>query len=152
MFRLEYNFRNTREVAAFARPLLEGMEVPDDGTLPDFENTVRRGSAPQVIQGRFSRQMDYIIDRLADLPAGESVALLHPKGGGWFDYCRQRLDQAGLRYVGLARRSEWPGGDEDIGLSTLPSAKGLEFDHVVLLGLDAELMPWSAKAEDRTCA
>ena len=148
MFRLEYNFRNTREVAAFARPLLEGMEVPDDGTMPDFESTVRTGPRPQVIQGRFSRQMDYIIDRLAELPAGESVALLHPKGGGWFDYCRQRLHQAGLGYVELARRSEWPDGDEDIGLSTLHSAKGLEFDHVVLLGLNTELMPHGSEQND----
>jgi superfamily I DNA/RNA helicase len=148
MFRLEHNFRNTREVAAFARPLLNGMEVPDDGTLPDFESTVRTGPRPQVIEGRFSRQLDYIIARLSDLPAGDSVALLHPKGGGWFDYTRQRLNQAGLSYVELARRSEWPEGDENLALSTLHSAKGLEFDHVVLLGLNTELMPHGAESND----
>lgn len=148
MFRLEHNFRNTSEVAAFARPLLEGMEVPDDGTLPDFESTVRSGPLPQVIQGRFSSQMDYLIERLSELPVGESVALLHPKGGGWFDYARQRLHQAGLVYVELARRAEWPEGDEDIALSTLHSAKGLEFDHVVLLGLNTELMPHGAENND----
>lgn len=135
-------------MAAFARPLLEGMEVPDDGTLPDFESTVRTGPRPQVLQGRFSRQMTYIIKRLSELPAGESVALLHPKGGGWFDYTRQRLHQAGLPYVELARRAEWPEGDADIALSTLHSAKGLEFDHVVLLGLNTELMPHGAENND----
>jgi superfamily I DNA/RNA helicase len=148
MFRLEHNFRNTREVAAFAAPLLRDMEVPDDGTMPDFESTVRHGPRPQVIQGRFSRQMDYIIHGLAALPAGESVALLHPRGGGWFDYTRGRLRAAGLPFVELARRAEWPEGDEDIALSTLHSAKGLEFDHVVLLGLNTELMPHGDEQHD----
>jgi superfamily I DNA/RNA helicase len=148
MFRLDYNFRNTREVAAFARPLLEGMEVPDDGTLPDFESTVRTGPRPQVIEGRFARQMDYIVKQLSELPPQESVALLHPKGGGWFDYTRQRLRTAGLPFVELARRAEWPEGDEQIALSTLHSAKGLEFDHVVLLGLNTELMPHGSEEND----
>ena len=148
IYRLDYNFRNTREVAAFARPLLEGLEVTDDGTLPDFDSTVRTGPTPQVIQGRFSSQMDHIINQLLGLPAGESVALLHPKGGGWFDYTRQRLRQANLPFVELTRRSEWPGGDENIALSTLHSAKGLEFDHVVLLGLNTELMPHGTENND----
>jgi superfamily I DNA/RNA helicase len=148
MYRLEYNFRNTREVAAFARPLVEGLEISDDGTLPDFESTVRTGPKPQIIKGRFSRQMDYIVERIAELPAGESVALLHPKGGGWFDYTRQRLHEAGLPFVELTRRAEWPKGDEDIALSTLHSAKGLEFDHVVLLGLNTELMPHGSEDKD----
>ena len=35
----------------------------------------------------------------------------------------------------------WPAGDENIALSTLHSAKGLEFDHVFILGLADELTP-----------
>jgi len=148
IYRLDANFRNTREVAAFARPLVEDLDVSDDGTLPDFESTVRSGPKPLVIQGSFSHQMDYLVEHLAQLPAGESVALLHPKGGGWFDYTRQRLGQAGLPFVELTRRAEWPEGGEDIALSTLHSAKGLEFDHVVLLGLNTELMPHGAEDND----
>jgi superfamily I DNA/RNA helicase len=148
IYRLDYNFRNTREVAAFARPLVEDLEVSDDGTLPDFESTVRTGPKPRVIEGSFSHQMDYLVSYLADLPSGESVALLHPKGGGWFDYTRKRLHEAGLSYVELTRRAEWPEGSEDIALSTLHSAKGLEFDHVVLLGLNTELMPHGAEDND----
>ncbi len=148
MYRLDYNFRNTRQVAAFAHPLVAGMEVPDDGTLPDFQSTVRNGPKPEVVRGRFSSQMDYIVQRLVAIPRGESIGLLHPKGGGWFDYTRERLRHADLAFVELTRRSEWPEGDEDIALCTLHSAKGLEFDHVVVLGLNTELMPHGTEEHD----
>jgi superfamily I DNA/RNA helicase len=148
IYRLEHNFRNTREVAAFARPLVEGIEVSDDGTLPNFESTTRRGRRPRVVCGPFNRQMDYIVAWLDELPQGESVALLHPKGGGWFDYTRQRLREAGLDWVELSRRAEWPPGDQNIALSTLHSAKGLEFDHVAILGLNTELMPHGSAEND----
>jgi superfamily I DNA/RNA helicase len=37
------------------------------------------------------------------------------------------------------RKSEWPPGDENIALSTMHSAKGLEFDYVLILGLSNEI-------------
>jgi superfamily I DNA/RNA helicase len=96
--------------------------------------------------------MDAIIDFVSGLPDDESVALLHPKGGGWFSYVTQRLDDARLPYVDLQRRKEWPRGDEEIGLSTLHSVKGLEFDHVVLLGLEEEHMRYSDADDDTQLA
>lgn len=35
----------------------------------------------------------------------------------------------------------WPTGPEQIALSTIHSAKGLEFDHVLLPGLNQEVTP-----------
>jgi hypothetical protein len=123
-YRLRSNHRNTKQIAAFAAPLVADLPIEDDGTLPDFEACVTKGPKPVVVRGPFSAQMDWIISYLADLPNGESVALLHPKGGGWFDYVRRRLDDAGLDYVDLTRRREWPQGAEQIGLSTLHSPRG----------------------------
>src|SRR5262249_6503319 len=34
---LRTNHRNTKQIAAFARPLVEGVEAAEDGELPDFE-------------------------------------------------------------------------------------------------------------------
>jgi len=142
-YTLTQNYRNTRQIAAFARPIVEGLDVDDDSALPDFRSAITDGPLPLVIAGRYSRQMDYIISRLlATVDFGnESVAFLQPRGGGWFSYLRDRLRSAGLPYTELTRASEWPTGTEAIALSTVHSAKGLEFDHVVLPGLNHEVTP-----------
>ena len=54
----------------------------------------------------------------------------------------------GLAYVEMTRRSEWPKGPEQIALSTMHSVKGLEFDHVIMVGLNAETMPHGAEPGD----
>jgi superfamily I DNA/RNA helicase len=146
--RLVSNFRNTREIASFARPLVEGIDRYDEDVPADPDTCERSGPKPQLLIGRFERQMDSIIEKLDSIPAEESVALLHPKGGGFFDYTRQRLGQAGIQWVELTRRSEWPAGAVNVALSTLHSAKGLEFDHVVILGLNAELLPHGEESND----
>jgi superfamily I DNA/RNA helicase len=71
----------------------------------------------------------------------ESVIFLQPHDGAWFAYLRERLKSAGLPWAELTRRSVWPTGPEAVALSTMHSAKGLEFDHVVMPGLNGEVTP-----------
>jgi superfamily I DNA/RNA helicase len=85
--------------------------------------------------------MDWLLSYLDELPPEESVCFLHPRGGRYLDYARRRLREGGIEFVEMQGRSEWPQGSEQVGLSTLHSAKGLEFDHVVILGLNADLLP-----------
>lgn len=148
--KLSRNYRNTRQIAAFARPLVEGLPVEDDGALPDFNACDTDGPMPIVLEGRYSEQIAWVISHLkADVDlANESVAFLQPNGGGWFDDLRYRLQRAGLPYVDLQRRRSWPTGAEQIGLSTLASAKGLEFDHVVLPGFNQQVTPHGAEEGD----
>lgn len=150
--RLHENHRNTKQIAAFAYPLVKDLEVDDDGTLPEFEKTERTGLKPTVVTGLFNQQMTWVLDYIGRLPGEESVALLQPRGGAWMNYTRRRLDAAGYEYVELTRRPEWPQGPEEIALLTLHSAKGLEFDHVILLGLSAELMPHGPEDNDTQLA
>lgn len=152
VFTLRENHRNTRRIAAFARPLVDGLPPEDDGTLPNFDACEIDGELPVVVRGRFAEQMDWIVGYLRQLPADESVGILHPKGGGWFDYVRLRLDEAGIAYVDLQRRREWPQGPPEVGLSTLHSVKGLEFDHVVITGLEDEHMPHGEEEDDTQLA
>lgn len=147
--RLERNYRNTVEVARLAASLIKGVPIDDDGTMPNFEACKRHGPVPLVLRGKFGRQVDYVIGYLrksVDLKK-ESVAFLHPQGGGWFDETRRRLSKASLPFVEISRKSDWPTGCENIALSTLHSAKGLEFDHVVIIGLNAEVTE-HGKGED----
>ena len=139
--RLEVNYRNTKQIAAFAAPLIEGIASNDiDATIPNLAACTRDGQKPVLLVGKFSQQVAHaiaFIRKRVDL-ANESVAFLHPKG--WFDATRTALDNAGLPFVEITKNREWPAGLENIALSTIHSAKGLEFDHVFLLGLNAEVL------------
>lgn len=134
--RLGENRRNTRQIAAFARPFVEGLPVDENGQLPDLNSALSDGPMPIVFGGTFSEQAAEILAYLdhVDLDA-ESVGILHPLGAGWFDTLREHLDDAGVRYVELSTRRQWPTGPVNVGLSTLHSAKGLEFDHVIVCGV-----------------
>lgn len=147
---LKQNYRNTIEIAKLAASVIQGLPLDDDGTLPDFKACSLHGTVPVVLRGKFGQQMDYVIKYLkkhVDLDQ-ESVAFLHPQGGGWFDETRRLLRAAGLPFVEIARKSDWPQGPENIGLSTLHSAKGLEFDHVIITGLNAEVTSHGDEADD----
>lgn len=143
VYRLGENYRNTAAIAAFARPLVDGLTIEDDGTLPDLSACRRSGKKPWVVAGRYSEQLEIMLDRLerkADLST-DSVALLQFRGGGWFREARNVLRRRGIPYCELTRQSEWPTGPEVVALCTIHSAKGLEFDHVLLPGLSQEVTP-----------
>jgi superfamily I DNA/RNA helicase len=135
---LRENHRNTKQIAAFARPLVADVEAIEDGALPDFEGADREGPLPVVVRGLYSQQADYAIAWLGRLPADDDIAFLHPLG--WFNGLRPKLAAAGIAFVTITQRSDWPTGPERVALSTMHSAKGLEFDHVVVLGLNAQVM------------
>jgi hypothetical protein len=102
--KLEVNYRNTKQIAAFARPLLDGVEPAEDSALPDFQGCVRDGPMPTLLRGRYALQLDWVIDYLRSGQVGsdETVAFLHPLG--WFRYLtprdcpgsRSRAPQSGL--------------------------------------------------------
>ena len=145
------NHRNTIEIAKLASSLVRGLPYEDDGVLPDASSCVQSGPRPAIIQGVYSAQLDYMLDRVQSyLEACETVAILQPKGGVWFSYTRKTLRERGIDYCELTRNPEWPTGPELLALSTIHSAKGLEFDHVLLPGLNQEVTPHGKEDGDGT--
>ena len=140
---LSENYRNTREIAEFAAGIMEGMALDSDGSMPSFDSAEKRGDIPVVIEGRFPAQMDYVINYIKENInlKRESVAFLHAKGGGWFNTLREKLRSENIDFVDISARPDWPQGTQNVALSTIHSAKGLEFDHVFMIGLDGELLP-----------
>ena len=96
---LSVNFRNTVEIAAFAAPLLSGVEVTDDSSLPNFNSCTAHGPKPTLVEGTFTQQMDWMIAHLRSLPSQDDTVIVHALGGGWFDETRERLRQAGVASV-----------------------------------------------------
>ena len=142
-YTLKKNYRNTASIAAFAYPLVEGLPPEDDGTLPDFSACSDNGELPLLIEGTYRDQLRVMLTRLGDIADLEevTVALLQPRGGGWFDAARAELNSRGIPYCDLTRQRDWPTGPENFALCTISSAKGLEFDHVLLPGLSNEVTP-----------
>ena len=138
--RLQVNHRNTRQIAAFATGILKGMTVDVDGMLPDFNAAKTNGSLPQVLSGKYSQQLDWTIEYISEKVdlSKESVAFLKPQGGRWFKFFEDRLDGEGIGYVDLTRNRKWPTGRENVAISTFHSAKGLEYEHVIILGFNQE--------------
>jgi superfamily I DNA/RNA helicase len=148
--RLTKNYRNTRQIAAFARPLVDGIESIEDEAIPDFTSCQGEGPLPRVLRGRYSHQLDWTIDYLASHNVGpeDTVAFLHPKGGNWFRELRHRLDAEKIPWISITRETEWPQGEQRVALSTMHSAKGLEFDHVLILGYNAEVVQHGDESDD----
>lgn len=140
VFVLRENHRNTRATARFAASLVRDLPDDDDGVVPDPDASVRDGPRPKVVVGKYSSQLAHMLDSVSSaLQARETVAILHPKG--WFAYAEKQLRRRNIRFCMLTRNPDWPTGAELVALSTIHSAKGLEFDHVLLPGLNREVTP-----------
>ncbi|RLZ40834.1 hypothetical protein EA142_26925 [Citrobacter freundii] len=78
----------------------------------------------------------------------ETIAFLHPLGGGCFSFLRNKLQSNNLSYRDITRDSDWCDEDVSIALSTLHSVKGLEFDYVFILGLSDQTTTYSEENID----
>jgi len=139
-FNLRKNYRNTKQIAMFAANFLDGLEADESWTAPDYSSAVREGDKPLVLLGEYEDQVLYAISYIQDRIdlVGESVAFLHPKLH--FNLLKEQLDAQGMAWVNLRSEDEWPEGDVNIALSSLHSCKGLEFDHVIMIGLDGRFV------------
>ena len=144
---LSTNYRNTREIARFAAPLVRDLPPDPDGVVPHPEACERTGRRPLLMRGLYSGQLSAMLAEVQPfLAEGDTVALLHPSG--WFRFAREELRQRDIAWCDLTRQSEWPAGPEQVALSTIHSVKGLEFDHVLVPGLNAEVTLHGAEGGD----
>ena len=149
VFTLGRNHRNTAAIARFAASIVGDLPREEDGVLPDPVASQREGPRPEIIAGTYCAQLNYMLNRVQPfLASGETVAILQPRGGGWFDFARKTLRERNISFCELTQNRDWPTGLEQVALSTIHSAKGLEFDHVLLPGLNQEVTPHGQEEGD----
>ena len=152
---LKTNYRNTREIAAFARRFARLGVVAgfDDEVLPvdDMELSPRSGPMPQI--WRFASEQDQAAFIAAearrsfqtDSEAGtpyQDMAVLYPrarwKGVDYLSLICDKLDEQVVPYVAMAKDADWKRRSAlrqvQLGVSTIHSFKGLDIDTAFLTG------------------
>ena len=151
VFTLAHNHRNTAEIARLASSLVRSLPPDADGVLPDEDACEESGQRPVVVEGHYNAQLAYMLNQVEPrLAIGETAAILHARGGGWFEFTRDVLGRQNIQYCELSRNRDWPTGEELLALSTIHSAKGLEFDHVLMPGLNSQVTPHGNEDGDGT--
>lgn len=148
--RLVTNYRNTVEIATFASGILQGINIENDGALPNLTTASGHGEMPLILRGKYSKQISWAINYIKQNInlSNESVVFLKPLAGNWFHILQSALEENDLEYVDITRENVWPTGTENIALSTFHSAKGLEFDYVFILGFNQQNTPFTTEEMD----
>ena len=148
---LEINYRNTAEIASLASSLIRGLPQEEDGVLPDARASLRNGARPQVVVGLYSNQVAYMIDRVQSyLDADQTVAILQPRGAGGLTTPSTHFDSAALRIVNSLVRETGRMVRNSWRCPPSTQRRGLEFDHVLMPGLNQEVTPHGAGDDDGT--
>ena len=151
---LDRSYRNTKEILEFAHDfLLRGGDIridageEDETVVVPPKASVRRGKIPLLLrsdspQHEVSAIAQHLRQRLDQGTPPDSMAILYgSKNAGvfwWTEPLRAALDRAGVPYFWVTdpdhgdNRDNLGRGAGRVTLSTIHSAKGLEWRHVVM--------------------
>ena len=129
--------RAEREPVAAVRALLDGM---------DYAGWLKDNSASLATAERRIENVDELIGWLDSLSRDDKKGEANADGPARKGMLGDMVAHLSLLDV-LERQEEEAGGDR-VHLMTLHAAKGLEFPHVFLVGMEEELLPHRASIED----
>ncbi|WP_139991867.1 3'-5' exonuclease [Paenibacillus paridis] len=161
---LSINYRNTAQIVQFAWDFYQHHSVlqnkVQEGSLDGIEiippqSTRRKGPEPLIKRcNSFCEEIQSVIKHIIDLhtikniPYSEMVILYRVKNNyqtSYIDIIRKQVEEAGLPYKWITENSEtkreFDKASEKIKISTIDSAKGLDFRAVFIV--NAENMPFS---------
>ena len=145
---LKLNYRNTREILEFAYKFSKefiSASDSDEDHIPVIAPESAGGSGPAPVFRLFDQQseeMDYVIRCVGKwLRAGHApneIAILVP-GSKTAEIITERLDSVNipnLCLVGKDNKAAYDPGQPLVTVLTIHSSKGLEFETIVLVGID----------------
>ncbi|CAO4191874.1 UvrD-helicase domain-containing protein [Methylorubrum extorquens] len=146
--RLKVNYRTSNEIRNWATGILEGMSVDDmDGALDTLAGATSRfhGPEPILIGGRtFSEEMQKVMAWISDLVSSgvrpEEICVL-ARSRAAVDRARQEIvkDRFGVHVLDGDQSDDR--GVKGVRLATMHRSKGLEFEAIVLVGMNAVDVP-----------
>lgn len=146
---LEKNYRNTRQIALVAASLMTAENEDIDISILDPDMTIFMGPEPVWARGRYSSQLAYLENQLAKIDIqNETFAILHIQNQSLGELFI-RLINSGYACTMLQQDYMIRYPSHGIFLSTLHSAKGLEFDHIFIIGYDEFFAPGPRRLSHR---
>ena len=134
--RFNDNYRNSKRIAELALALSRMPHFTDSADLVEPKSPAVEGTQPTLFRGADrAAELQTVQDTALDLGRTGSVAILGPtlSAAKSFGPAKTRLRE-------LKEEANWHGG-AGIFVGTYHSAKGLEFDAVILPALDASAIP-----------
>lgn len=144
--RLRLNYRTTMENLAYAISILEGAEftdIMDEAESTEEYRSVRSGPNPVLVQATSPAQENEVATQQIQVWLDQGVK---PEAIGVLIRSEKRVKAvaAELRELGIKSSRSTRGaapGDGEINIMTMHSAKGMEFQCVIVLGVGAEHVP-----------
>lgn len=145
---LKLNYRTTDEIRKWAYNKLNGMASDDlDGGTADVRGykSLFHGDNPIIYHtDTMQKELKYILDFIKDTTtqgASQKDICLVVRSNKQIDWYTDFLREQGLRIYKIKRSEpenrELPG----IRIATMHRVKGLEFDYVIIAGINDEFMP-----------
>jgi superfamily I DNA/RNA helicase len=145
---LKLNYRNTREILEFAYKFAQefiSASESDEDHIPVIAPESAGGSGPTPVFrlfGQQSEELDYIVrcvSKWLDKEQAPNEIAILVSGKKMAEMISERLDRVGIpnqALVGKDSKSAYNPDKPLVTVLTIHSSKGLEFDTVVLAGID----------------
>ena len=142
--RLRLNYRTTDEIRKYAVQILHNVQVDDlDEGLDNHKGYISllHGTKPAVQSfTSFTEEVDFIASTLADQSIPHARTCLVARTQDMVDKYIAALSQKGIDTIQIRRSA--PSGGEKLRIATMHRVKGLEFDRVIIAGVNDMVMPY----------
>ena len=149
--KLRINYRTTDETRKWAVKLLTGLKIDDlDGGVDNQKGykSLLHGIAPQIMNfDSFEVEVEYIIDRLKQIKAGGELlrgTCLVARTHSFLKQYESDLKQKGIDTYFIRRSEAEDQSVQGLRMATMHRVKGLEFDRVIIAGVNDGIVPYEA--------
>jgi superfamily I DNA/RNA helicase/mRNA-degrading endonuclease RelE of RelBE toxin-antitoxin system len=146
--KLRVNYRTTEEIRKWAVRLLEGRFFDDLDANPDTQRgycSLLRGEPPQIVEAAtFADELKQILSHLKTLQ-GDGVQLdnvcLVARTNEMIDQYEGAIKAAGIAVYRIRRSIAEDRRTPGLRLATMHRVKGLEFEYVIVAGVNERIVP-----------
>lgn len=149
--RLKINYRTSDKIRAFAVRALEGLAIDDldggDDSQTGYVSLIQGNNPVIKIHDTFFEEIDTITSYLQSAETLDQTCLV-ARTTTQLEHYENALESRGFKTYKLSRSTAEDRHREGVRLATMHRVKGLEFERVILAGLNHDMMPLKQAVED----